>query len=143
MAVLRFEDFTGACDAVIFSELYPSMIDRVEADKICFITCEVDRRREEPSLTVFELVELSDARHTLSKKVTLGLSEEDDLEMVLPAVHRVLRQNPGSLPVFFEYKTRDLGDVLIQAGDGFKVKVTPDLLGELEKLLGTERLRLN
>lgn len=143
MAVLRFEDFSGACDALIFSELYPSLIDRVQTDKICFLTCEVDRRREEPSLTVAELIDLNDARHILSKRVTLGLCEEDDLEMVLPAVHRVLRESPGSLPVFFEYKTRDLGEVLIQAGDGFKVKVTPQLLTELEKLLGTERLRLN
>ena len=143
MAVLRFEDFSSSCDVVMFSELYPKLIDHVGTDMICFFQCEVDRRREEPSLRITHMVPLEDARQKLTRKVTLGLEPDDALEMVVPAVHRILRTNPGTLPVYFEYRTPELGQVLIQAGQDFRMRVTEEVLTELEKLLGTERIKLN
>ena len=72
-----------------------------------------------------------------------GLEDEDDLEMVVPAVHRILKSHQGGLPVFFDYRKTGLGSVTIQAGDDFRVSCTQDLLTELEKVLGVERIRLN
>jgi DNA polymerase-3 subunit alpha len=143
MAVLRFEDFTGSCEAVIFSDLYLQLVDRLAADKICFLKGEVDHRREEPSLRVSALFDLSEARIRLTRKMTLEVDSGDGLDLVVPALHRVLRSHPGPMPVFLSIKTQELGAVLVQAGDDFRVDGSAALLSELEKLLGAERVRLN
>lgn len=142
-AVVTIEDFSSSCEAVIYSELYPALIDRLAPDKICFIAGEVDRRRETPSLIAKELIDIENAPHSLTRWVTLGLSEDDDLEMVLPALHRVLRGHPGSLPVYFRLNTAAHGDILIQAGSQYRVRIDPAILDELEKIIGVDRIRLN
>ena len=143
MAILKIEDCSHSCEAVVFSDLYPTLIDCVAEDMIAFFRCEVDRRRDEPSLRVQELIPLERARQTLARKLTLGLRPTDELEMVVPAVHRILKTHPGGMPVFFDYRTDDLGAVTIQAGDEFRIAFTEELLGDLEKVLGIDRVRLN
>ena len=65
------------------------------------------------------------------------------LDLVVTALRRVLKAHPGSMPVFFALRTPDYGSVIIQAGDEYSVDVSPPLLGELEKILGAERIGLN
>ena len=143
MGILSIEDFSGSCDAVIFSDLYMQMIDNVAEDKICFFKGEVSRRRDEPSVRIQRVIDLGQARHTLARKLTLALADDDELEMVVPAVHRVLRAHPGGLPVFFDYRTTNLGAITIQAGNEFRIALTEGLVEELEKVLGVERIRFN
>ena len=143
MGIARFEDFSGNCDAVLFSEVYLQMIDRISEDKICYLKGEVDRRRDDPSIRVQEIIELNEARHVLARKLTLAIADSDELEMIVPAVHRVLKAHPGNMPVFFDYRKAELGSVTIQAGDEFRIQFSPELLTDLEKVLGTERVVLN
>lgn len=143
MAILRFEDFTGTCEAVIFSDLYPTLIDRLATDKICFLEGEVDFRREEPNLRVEAFYELDEARHKLTRKVTLQVDSGDDLDLVLTAVKRVLKGHPGSMPVFFDLRVPSHGAVTIRADDEYKIACTPPFLEDMEKILGSERVKLN
>ena len=90
-----------------------------------------------------EIIELNEARHVLARKLTLAIADSDELEMIVPAVHRVLKAHPGNMPVFFDYRKAELGSVTIQAGDEFRIQFSPELLTDLEKVLGTERVVLN
>ena len=143
MAVLRFEDFSGTTEAVVFSDLYQQVSERLVPDTILFLHGEVDRRRDEPSFRVTKLVGLEEAPLVLTRKVTLTLDAVEELDLILPAVHRLLRSHHGQTQLYFRLRTPDHGAVMIQAGEGFRVDVGGPLVSELEKILGTERVELN
>ncbi len=142
MAILRFEDHTGSIEAVVFSELFAQLKDKIAPDRVVFLKGTVDQRREPASLRVGSLIELEQAAMTLSRRLTLEVDSGEGLDLVIPALHRVLRAHPGPLPVFFSLRTKDFGSVVVQAGDEFRVASTKPLVDELSRLLGTERVRL-
>lgn len=142
MAILGFEDLTGHIEAVVFSDLYKEIRDELIVDRICFLRATVDRRRDTPSLKVAEFIPLEVAKHRLARTLHLELRKGDDPDMLVPAIHRILKSHRGSLPVLFRLHTEELGVVTVQAGDGFQVAPKPALVQELVQILGKEQVQL-
>ncbi len=141
MAVVVFEDMTGQVECLLFSDQYLRLIDKVAVDRIVFLEGSVDRRRETPSFRVQEVHALEAAPLVLAKKLTLDLESDDNLDLVIAAVHQVLRDNRGRLPVYFALRT-PAGRVVIQAGDNFRVAVSAKLIESLGRVLRPEHVRL-
>jgi DNA polymerase-3 subunit alpha len=142
MAVVRFEDMTGTVEAVLFSEAYTKFADRLKEDAIVFLRGQVSRRREEPSLVVDEIIDLSHARERLTSKLTLLVSGAAPPETPC-RIQTILAKHPGNVPVILEVDTPEFGTVAIRAGDDFRVQVTERLLADLGAAAGVGGIRLN
>ncbi|MSR74552.1 MAG: DNA polymerase III subunit alpha [Planctomycetes bacterium] len=141
MAVVLLEDMSGQLECLIFSDHYLRLIDKVVVDRIVFLEGTVDRRRETPSLRIQEVHPLETAPLALAKRLTLNLESDENLDMVIAAVHQVLRDNRGKLPVFFALTT-PAGRVTIQAGDNFRVAASAKLVESLGRVLRPEHVAL-
>ena len=143
MAFVRFEDPSGAAEAVVFASVYGEVADMLKEDSIVFLRGDVDRSREEPSLKVNEVIPLEQAKEKLTQRLTLKLESGDDLEMRILALKRLLKLHPGHVPVAVAVATPRYGVVTVQAGQEFRVSPARDLFANLEVLLGEKALRFN
>ncbi len=142
MAILGIEDMSGAIEAVVPPKLYVELSAELREDRIVFVKGTVDRRRELPNVKVEKIIDINDARLTLSSRVVVRLDGGDDLELQLAAVKRIFREHGGSAPVIVELATPDFGTVQVQAGDEYRVSISAGLVSTLERVLGTERVVL-
>ncbi|MEE9393800.1 MAG: DNA polymerase III subunit alpha [Planctomycetota bacterium] len=143
MAFVKFEDFSGSIDAVIFASVYGEIAEHIKADNILFLRGEVDHSREEPNLKVNSVIPLEEAKGSLTKRLTLAVQAGEDLDMQIVTLKRLLKESPGSIPVTFEVGTRQHGCVTIQAGREWGVQASPELFRQLESVLGEKSVHYN
>jgi DNA polymerase-3 subunit alpha len=139
-AIIRLEDLTGTVECPLYADQYLNLINRVAVDRILFFRGTVDRRRDHPSVIVEDVIAFEDAPLRLARRLTLELDGEGDLDMTLPALHKLLRSHRGSINVFFALRT-SAGLVTIQAGDEFRVALSEELRQSLVRLLGQDAVR--
>ncbi|MFW6154336.1 MAG: DNA polymerase III subunit alpha [Planctomycetota bacterium] len=73
MAMLTVEDLTGQADAVAFSDTFEQFGHLLVGEAMVFLRGTVDRRREEPSIIVEEVIPMDDAVERLTGRVDLAL----------------------------------------------------------------------
>ena len=145
MAFVKLEDFTGTVDCVVFASVYQEVADELAADAIVFLRGEVDTSRSEPSLKVNEVIPLEKAKNQLTRRLTLEIHEQagEDMDMQLVAIKRMIKENPGRIPVAFCIHTEGFGRVTVQAGNEFRVNANEKLFEDLEQVLGRRAIAYN
>lgn len=73
MAMITIEDKTGSIDGVIFSDGYAIAAPLLQSDAIVLLKGKVDRKREEPSLIVNQVIAVRDAVSQLTTAVNIRL----------------------------------------------------------------------
>jgi len=142
IAVLAFEDLSGSIEAVVFSEQLEMHRDAIGVDKLVFLRGTVDRRREEPSPRVQDIVPIDQAPARLAEAVivrlnTIGLDEEK-----LAHLHRVFQAHKGDRDVFI--RVRSPGDLVtvVRCGEDLSVKPDEPFVRDIERLLGPESVEI-
>lgn len=143
MAILTVEDKTGAMECVCFPETYKQQAHLIESDRILFVKGKVNRKREEPSVLVDELIPVETAEESLTRAVKIILQDKNhdgsprEYNGELNKLKTMLRQTPGNIPVVFE--VRENGHVAEFASDFCKVKADTRLLDFVDGILQMER----
>ncbi|MCG8406654.1 MAG: DNA polymerase III subunit alpha [Phycisphaerales bacterium] len=135
LAVLTFEDLTGSIEAVVFSEELEKHRDLIAPDNILFLKGQVDRKREEPSLRVSEVISLEDGPIELSEAIIIRVSAGQESSS-LERLHEICRAHPGDRTFFIQIQTSDAATTLIRCGAALSVRPDEKFVSEVETLLG-------
>jgi len=140
MAIVRLEDLEGQIDAIIFSDLFRQHAEDLRQDRIVFLRGRVDRRREEPSIRVSEVIPLEGVVERLAAGILIRISCIGRAEETLEQVREVLKAHPGSRPVYLELATPDGLLVLVRCSQRLCVRPNQQLLDDLGRIVGREGL---
>ena len=143
MAAFDLEDLAGQTSCVIFPSDYEKHAPLLEPENIVFVRGEVDRRREEPSLRVSDVISLADGPLRLTRAVVIRLHEEGLEGELLEALRKVLAAHAGQVPVYLELVSRTHGKTLIRAGEGIRVDPDPSFRDDIDALLGQDHVVLS
>ncbi len=149
MGLLTLEDLTGKIDGVIFAEAFAKAEALLAADEILFFKAKVDRRREEPGLTINQVIPLDQALR-LTEEVRIVLTPPPGQEggAVAPAFVAELKRlrefldgekqrvNGSAAVVTFEIHLQDENRVVSTAANGLRVPVDTQLPERLNATLG-------
>ena len=156
MALLNLEDQQGAFDAVVFPDTYAQYDHLIKQDRVVFLRGQVDFRREDPSIRVQMIYDVSRAAEELTHAVYLPLHERDvshspsqspdapdgtaAFKALLQRLGHLCNTHKGTCPVYVGIKTGNLMHVVMQ----IESSVRPDVefCRKLEALLGHNRYRL-
>jgi len=137
MAMCRLEDFQGTCPIVVFSDIYEKCQDLVQEDAIVFVRGRVDRRRDEPSLRVTELIPVEKAVSRLTRYVTIRIDPNLMGDEQLTRVKGILRSHQGECPVILSLTGRNgRGGVYVQTSRDHYVAPCEELRREIESAVG-------
>ncbi len=77
MAMITVQDPSGSIDGVVFSDAYAVVSPLLETDQVLILKGKVDRRREEPSIVVEEVIPLDEAPKRLTTTVKIMIHNDD------------------------------------------------------------------
>jgi DNA polymerase-3 subunit alpha len=132
--VLTLEDLRGRVEALLFNRELVEYRPLLVPDAILFLEGEVDRRREQPSLRVSRVIPAADATNHFARALILEMSPEARLHLV----PRLLRDHPGSCPVYLNVQTPDGLLAQVLAARELRVSCNTTLLTDLAELLGAD-----
>jgi len=138
MAFVTLEDRTASIDAVVFSDTYAAHAHLIQPDRIVFVKGKVDRRREEPSIRVEQVIPVEQAAEFLTRAVTIVLRDRDpdgqprEFNGELRTLQTMLRQCPGEAGVHFEVHEADR---VVRLYSGLRIKCAPDLPDRIAGIL--------
>ncbi len=148
MAMLTFEDETGKIDGVVFSDTYAVVAPLLEEDAILFFKGKVDRRREEPSIVVNDVIPMEQAAAKLTRAVKIvlhsvgGDGKPFQLNGELRHLQSILRQAAGiggvdvsPAEVFMEIHQK--GKQVLMRLNGTRIGVSADLPERIDSVLHT------
>ena len=148
MAMLTLEDLTGKADAVVFSDAYERLGERIGLEAMVFVAGTVDRRRERPNIIVDEIIPIDQALEQLTSgiglRLTSALCTGAAGKEFLQRLHDVLVRHRGRSTLMMEVAplTRPDARAIVRPDAQWFVAPTRKLIDELVGLLGEENLVL-
>jgi DNA polymerase-3 subunit alpha len=134
MAALSLEDLTGTIDAIVFSEQLERHRELIRPDRLVFLRGRVDRRREEPSLRVSDVIALEDGAARLADAVIFKLKSVGLDTQALQRLRDICMAHPGDRKVYLRVQSPGNLTTVIHA----EMTVRPDagFVAEVQTLLG-------
>ncbi len=140
MAMFTLEDLNGTVDGVIFPDGLAQFDHLMQVDGMVFLRGIVDFRREEPSLKVNEVYDMSHAAEELTHAVFVHLDRELTNEKLLRNFQSLCEHHRGKCPVYVEIAARGHMNVVIQIEK--TVRPDTDFCRQLDALIGPENRKL-
>ncbi|HEY7426470.1 MAG TPA: DNA polymerase III subunit alpha [Gemmataceae bacterium] len=138
----RIEDMTGSAKCVMWPDDFARFKEEIRDDVPYIIKGIVDRRREEPTLVINRILTMEQAQRELARGLylllRLGRTPPEDVDRL----GAVLRQTPGTCPVFLTIKDGTDKFCVLRLSREFAVNPNTFLQEELETILGPNSVRL-
>ncbi|HYT93630.1 MAG TPA: DNA polymerase III subunit alpha [Gemmataceae bacterium] len=135
-ARFKLEDFSGQAECVMWPDDYVNYKELVEEDRICFIGGIVEKTREEPGLVVSRVLTIEQAQRERTTGLAIALRLGEHTPGHLDQVARVLQAARGSCPVFLYVRDGTGKQVVLKAGEGFRINPIKLPKAELDAILG-------
>lgn len=140
LGIVTLEDLEGSTEAIVFPDSLDEWRSMVKPDALVFLRGEVDRRREEPSLRIREVVPADQAWRHFAEYVVLSLDEHAANEDTLDRIRQLCQDHSGSRPMYLELGTADGHVVTVGAGPDLRVEIDASFVEQAQALLGTGRV---
>ncbi|GLS82711.1 DNA polymerase III subunit alpha [Paraferrimonas haliotis] len=144
MGLLTIDDKSGRLEVMLFTEAYEKFQELLEKDKVLVIEGEVsfDDFSGGNRMTARNVVDISQARCEFAKSVEIDFEQATLSESTLEAFAQSLQQhNDGPIPVVINYNSEQASGQL-RLADKWTINPTDDCLLALEKLVGSEQVRI-
>lgn len=142
MAALAFEDLSGRVEAVVFSHEYEQFRGAIRPDALVFLRGRVDRRREEPTLRVSEVIPMEEGAAALADAVVVKVASVGRRPTDLERLRDICHAHPGDKVVFVRVHSPNDLVTLVRCGSEYSVRPTPRFITEVESVLGERAVEL-
>ena len=137
-AIVTVEDLEGAIDVMFFSKMYEQYAMTLAEDKVVVIRGRVDKREEQPRMTVLEMTE-PDVNQVPTGPLTIKLDAIRCTPPVVDRMKEILRSHPGPREVHLKLADGDKSMVM-KLDDALRVTASPSLSADLKSILGPDCL---
>jgi DNA polymerase-3 subunit alpha len=136
---VEFEDLYGSCDAVVLRD-----VERLEKllkpDAVVFIQGTVDTVRDNASIRIKNVIEVSEAPRTLPTRLVINIPDGAGSEEELMKLRRILEKHRGNSKVLMTLPAGDGRKVKVRLPGVVSVEVGKKLLTKIEALFGPEHV---
>lgn len=141
MAFVTLEDKYSSFEAVVFASVYEKYGLYVQKGEMVFVRGKVSESSEKTfKMLCDEIIPLSEVRNRMAQALQLIIHTTQIDENLVENLHAVIKEYPGTTPVFFEIRPNGNGMGFLMKSRKFKVVLTDDFLDKLKGLLGSENV---
>lgn len=141
MSLITLEDLTGTVEAIVFPNDVPRFTAMLKPDAVVFLCGEVDRKREEPSLRVTDVIPAADAARSLGRNIVIEIPATDgEGSDILPALRELFRGYPGEQMPHLRFRLDDGICVTMRCSRGIGILFDERLQTELVRLIPPEHI---
>jgi DNA polymerase-3 subunit alpha len=137
MAIVNFEDLTGAVETIVFPDLYKTSHEILLTDTPLIVSGTLDKSEQGNKIKAMRIHLLKDVKKKGTSRVDIhmnatGLTPDD-----LVKVKDILARYKGTIPVYLRLQNATKKESLISVGKDMRVNPTDQLISELESVLGS------
>lgn len=143
MGIVVVEDLTGSIEAVLFPDDLERFRPLIAPDKVVFFRGQVDRRREQPSLRVSEVLPLEEAPLKLAEWVMVRLRATGLADETLGKVQDLCKKHEGGVPLFVQITTAEGVQVSVRSRSPAGVLPETAFERDIQELLGSDHLTIS
>jgi len=139
MAFTTIEDRTGQAEVLTFEKTLVKIADLLASDQPLKLKLSLEIDRDDDTkvrMSIDEAERLDDAVLGKVGQLRLRMTPQQVDVVKLRELKLLLQSSPGNARVLVQLAVPGKGEVVIAAGPPFRVTLTDDLIGRLEKLLG-------
>ena len=136
LAVLMFEDLTGSIEAIVYSEELEKYRDLIGPDRLVFLRGKVDRRREDPTLRVSEVLSIEEGPARLADAVILNVRGPGMEASSLQRVREICAEHRGDRNLFLRMQTAGQMVTVLRCGAEMSIRPDDAFVREIEAVLG-------
>jgi hypothetical protein len=129
-----------------FAETYADILARFPGvlanEKIVFMRGKVDKRRETPCIMVSDVIPIEASIERLTTSIGVKLDPTRHSADVLADFRAVLKKHQGKKEIYVQVQTADGSKVSLRINGELGVRLTRDLVDDLEMLLGNGSVQL-
>jgi DNA polymerase-3 subunit alpha len=141
-AILELEDLEGKIEGMCFAEAFADISQRypgvLSAERIVFLRGKVDKRRETPCLMVNDVIPIESAIEKLTTSIGVKVAGGVDLQQL----KALAKKHAGKKEWFVQVQTADGAKVSLKVNGELGLRVTRDLVDDLEMLVGNGNVQL-
>jgi DNA polymerase-3 subunit alpha len=137
-AIVTVEDLEGAIDVMVYSKAYETHAMNLVEDRVVVIRGRVDKREEQPRLTILDL-SLLDISAAPTGPLVISMDQTRCTPPVVDRIKEILRSHPGKREVHLRLDEGEKSMVL-KIGDDLRVTASPSLSADLKSVLGPDCL---
>lgn len=142
MGFLLLEDLFGNSEVVVFPELYKSASALLGKDQCIFVSGRVNFKEDTAKLIAEEIIPLEEVQKRKTKCVSIDLLTAGlDMEL-LKQLKQILAQHKGAIPVYLNFRDASGRSTTLDSGADCQVEVSDQFFQDLEKLLGTNTVKI-
>ncbi len=138
MAFVTVETPEGACEIIVFTDLYERKTSLVAEEMIVIFEARVNMREGRQSFIANEIHPLDDAERELTRAVHVRLQAYQQQTRLLEQLGALLSGASGPCDVYLHCETPDTGEVVLHAPASCRVSPTRQLRHAIEDLLGQD-----
>jgi len=136
MAVCLLEDLEGEIEILVFPGVFAQLAPQLRPSAVVFVEGRVAIRDDRPRLIAQQIVPLEQGTSRLAKGVELVLRTPGIEREFLNQLKGLLSRYPGSIPVYLTIAVAASETTSLRLAEQFQIDPAPELLAELEGLLG-------
>ncbi|PIW01120.1 MAG: DNA polymerase III subunit alpha, partial [Deltaproteobacteria bacterium CG17_big_fil_post_rev_8_21_14_2_50_51_6] len=136
MAVIQFEDLTGAVEAVIFPEAFNRFSNLLATDEPLVLAGTLELSENSVKIIANDLVTLSSARQGAIKALEIILKEDQANQDILTELRSLVFRYPGDSRLILKIERSPSESMVISAHSRFSVLPSRELISEIEAATG-------
>ena len=143
MAFLTLEDRYNSFEVVVFSSVYEKFGDFLSKGEMVFVIGKVSSSTEESfKLICDEIMPLEEVRNRLAGSIKITINTNNISPEQIEAIHRLVKENPGLVPLIFEICTNGNGEGLLMKSQKFQVLLSDDFIRKIQEIVGKDSIRV-
>lgn len=143
MAFFTIDDFTGSCEAIMFSKTYEKYQKIVSEEECIFIVGKPESSGDSIKLQIEEAYSPREIREKLVQDLKIFIDTEKHSPVTISTIKKIFEKNSGTTPIYLQLLNgRKVEKPQIFFLKDLRVKVTDELINELVQTLGEESILL-
>ena len=134
MAVFTLEDALGSVEVIAFPETFQRANGLIEVGAMLLVSGKLERDDEVVRIVATEIVGIDAVRERLAREVAIRVT--GPLGAVAPALREIFLRHRGDRRVLFELETADHLRVRMDVSSQIRVRPSPALVAEVERVVG-------
>jgi DNA polymerase-3 subunit alpha len=142
MAFLNVDDFSGSCEALMFSKAYEAYGRYVKEEECVFIVGRPESSGDAIKLQIEEVMPLAEAREKFTQSVKICFDKQKFEPEKISHLKSILEKSKGNIPVYLHLIHNGAKPAVFFLKD-YRIKLSDELIKSVITLLGEDSLILN
>jgi DNA polymerase-3 subunit alpha len=141
MAFFTLDDFSGSCEALMFSDAYKKFGKYIKEEECIFIVGRPESSGDAIKIHIEKVMSVEEARETYTESVKIRIDKEKHSPEKIKKLKDIFERNKGNFPIFVTLSENGSAKRKFSLRE-FRVNVSNEFIIEMQEILGEDSVVL-